>query len=78
MDSMEEHYDDARSYLVSRYLATIFEEDQTKVMTPWNVFCYHKFFQQFHTEWDISTAILLDVGGGPCIYSHILCCTIRG
>ena len=71
MDSMEERYDDARSYLVSRYPATIFEEDQTKVMTPWNVLCYHKFFQKFHTEWNISTAILLDVGGGPCIYSHI-------
>ena len=68
---MEECYNDTRSYLVSRYPASIFEEDQTKVMTPWNVLCYHKFFQKFHTEWNISTVILLDVGGGPCIYSHI-------
>lgn len=71
MDSMEDRYSDARSYLISRYPATIFEENQTQIMTTWNVLCYHKFFQQFHTEWNTSTAVLLDVGGGPCIYSHI-------
>ena len=71
MDVMGECYNDSRSYLISRYPATLFEVDQPSVMTPWNVLCYHRFYQQFHTEWDASTTILLDIGGGPCIYPYI-------
>lgn len=62
---------DARAYLIDRYPVTMFEEDQTKLMTPWNILCYHRFYQTFHNEWDNSSAILLELGGGPCIYDFI-------
>jgi len=68
---MEQGYGNSRAYLISRYPTTIFEVDQTSVMTPWNILCYHNFYQQFHAEWDTSSAVVVDVGGGPCIYPHI-------
>ena len=62
---------DAKAYLVDRYPVTMFEEDQTRLMTPWNILCYHRFYQTFQREWDNSNAILLELGGGPCIYDFI-------
>lgn len=62
---------DARAYLVDRYPVTMFEEDQTKLMTPWNILCYHRFYQTFQKEWNNSNAVLLELGGGPCIYDLI-------
>ena len=62
---------DAKAYLVDRYPVTMFEEDQTKLMTPWNILCYHRFYQAFQKEWNSSGAVLLELGGGPCIYDLI-------
>ena len=67
----EQRYSDARSYLISRYPLTIFDKVQAKTMTKWNILCYHDFYQKFHTEWNNSTAVLLEIGGGPCIYPYI-------
>lgn len=62
----------ARQYLLQRYPASVFEVEETaNYAPPWLLPCYHRFFEQFHKEWDISTARLLDLGGGPCIHCHI-------
>ena len=61
---------DARAYLIDRY-PIMFEEAQPKTMTLWNVQCYHRFYQSFKREWDNSNAVLLELGGGPCIYDFI-------
>ncbi|XP_065904257.1 nicotinamide N-methyltransferase-like [Dysidea avara] len=62
---------DARRYLIERYPTTLFEEDQTKIMSSWDILCYHKFYQTFNKEWDNTNTILLEIGGGPCIYALI-------
>ena len=62
---------DTKAYLFDRYPPTMFEEDQTRLMTPWNILCYHRFYQTFQGEWNKSDAILLELGGGPCIYDFI-------
>lgn len=69
MDHCEDF--DARAYLVSRYPATMFEEDQGKFMAPWNIQCYHRFYETFKEEWDNSNAVVLQLGAGPCIYDLI-------
>lgn len=61
----------ARQFLHQRYSANIFETGTANYSPPWLMPCYHKFYEQYHKEWDISKARLLDLGGGPCIYSHI-------
>jgi len=62
---------DVRRYLIERYPTTLFQEDQTKIMSAWDIFCYHKFYQNFNKEWNNSDAVLLEIGGGPCIYALI-------
>jgi len=62
---------DARRYLIERYPTTLFEEDQTSVMSSWDIHCYHKFYQSFSKKWDNTNAVLLEIGGGPCIYGLI-------
>ena len=62
---------DVRGYLVSRYPVTLFEEDGEKYMEPWDMLCYHRFYETFRNEWDNSSAVLLQLGGGPCIYDLI-------
>ena len=63
---------DARQYLHQRYPANVFEIGETENYSPpWLLPCYHRFYEKFHKEWDISTARLLDIGGGPCIHCEI-------
>ena len=63
----------ARPYLLQRYPSNIFEIKETAAnyAPPWLMPCYHRFYKRFHKEWDVSTARLLDLGGGPCIHCHI-------
>lgn len=62
----------ARQYLYQRYPGNIFEiGEKANYGPPWLMPCYHKFYEQFHKEWDSCTARLLDLGGGPCIHLHI-------
>ena len=49
----------------------MFEENQEKFMVPWDMQCYHRFFETFREEWDNSNALLLQLGAGPCIYDLI-------
>ena len=70
-NSMDYNKDfDTRAYLVSRYPAT-FEEDQAKSTLPWNIQCYHRFYETFKEEWDNSNAVLVQLGAGPCIWDLI-------
>ena len=57
---------DVKAYLVSRYSTAISE-----AMAPWNIQCYHKFYESYKGEWDNSNAVLLQLGAGPCIYDLI-------
>ena len=61
---------DTRGYLASRYPGT-FEKDPAKSTLPWNFQCYHTFYETFHKEWDNSSAVLLQLGAGPCIWDLI-------
>ena len=69
-DNMKTLYS-ARPYLTSRYPTNIFDEGQTMTVPTFPIDYFHKFYQRFHTEWDHTTAKLLEVGGGPCIHSFI-------
>lgn len=68
---MDSNYSfNTRAYLASRYPET-FEKDQTKSTLPWNFQCYHTFYDTFHKGWDSSSAVLLQLGAGPCIWDLI-------
>jgi len=72
MDDPDYAHFNARHYLHQRYPGDIFEtEANANFPQHWIMPCYHRFYQQFHKEWDTSTAILLDLGGGPCIHCQI-------
>ena len=68
---MEQVYSDTRDYLVVRYPSTAFDSQLADMGYGWINKCYHNFYQTYHKEWDKSTAVLLEVGGGPCIYPLI-------
>ena len=70
-NTMEYRYNNARDYLVVRFPTTVFEDDILAAGYGWVNKCYHNFYQTYHKEWDNSTAVLLEVGGGPCIYTLI-------
>jgi len=73
MDDPEYKKFNAWQYLHQRYPANIFDMigETADYAPPWLMPCYHKFYKQFHKEWDSSTASSLDLGGGPCIYAYI-------
>ena len=72
MDDPDYTHFNARHFLCQRYPGDIFEAEPTHNYTPqWIMPWYHKFYQQFHKEWDTTTATLLDLGGGPCIHCQI-------
>ena len=74
-DTMERRYNNARSYLLTRYPKDVFDENPNTNLSsaayPWINKNFHKFYQMYHKEWDNSTAVLLELGGGPCIYPLI-------
>jgi len=71
---MIERYKDARSYLQVRY-PDVFTEGswsaRTKHKYVWFLQCFHQFYQTYNKEWDNTTAVLLEAGGGPCIHPLI-------
>jgi len=68
-------YTDTKVYLAQRYPTNPFDEnvvvDKSINVSPWTMQSYHNFYQKYHKEWDNSTAVLLEIAGGPCIYPHI-------
>ena len=70
-NTMEHRYNDTRDYLLVRYPTTVFDDDSQAAGYGWINKCYHYFYQTYHKEWDNSSAVLLEVGGGPCIYPFI-------
>ena len=75
MDTAVERFTYTKRYLAERYPPNPFDENAPVVpgslLSPMTFQFFHNFFQKYHKEWDNSTAFLLDVGGGPCIYPHI-------
>ncbi len=41
---------------------------------PFQMSCFHEFYELFHSRWDASSARLLELGGGPSIYPLISAC----
>ncbi|XP_065907788.1 nicotinamide N-methyltransferase-like [Dysidea avara] len=74
-DIMEERYNDTRRYLDFYCPLTVLEENAPMVagslISPQTPQYFHNFYQQYHKEWDNSTALLLEVGGGPSIYTYV-------
>jgi len=68
---MERLYSDTKDYLHVRNPSNVFEDDVLAPGFTWMSRCYHNFYQSYHKEWDNSTAVLLELGGGPCIYPLI-------
>ena len=68
-------YSDIKTFLAQRYPTNPFDEnvvvDKSINISPWTMQSYHNFYQKYHKEWDNSTAVLLEIAGGPCIYPHI-------
>ena len=59
----------ARAYLTRRYIDPT---DKERGFQPFYLENFHKFYTStFPTEWDASTARLLEFGGGPAIYPLI-------
>ncbi|XP_065882627.1 nicotinamide N-methyltransferase-like isoform X2 [Dysidea avara] len=75
MDINEERYGNTKRYLTERYPPNPSDKNAAVVpgslLSPLSFQFFHNFYQKYHKEWDSSTAFLLDVGGGPCIYPHI-------
>ena len=58
----------ARDYLEGRYGQAT---DDERGVVSFNLKSYHGFFQKYASEWDASSARLLEFGGGPAIYPLI-------
>ena len=74
-DVMKERYDDPKSYLDFHYPLSVLEENAPmltgSVISQKTPQYFHNFYQKYHREWDNSTAVLLEVGGGPSIYPYV-------
>ena len=74
---MVERYGDTKRFLAERYPKNPWPFNENALEAPGSLLSpmgfqfFHNFYQKYHPEWDSSTAVLLDVGGGPCIYPHI-------
>ena len=69
-DDYLKHFD-SRGYLQSRYGGECKDWTGYRAVQPFYLQCYHEFYRDFHRCWDPKTARLLEVGGGPIIYSRI-------
>jgi len=61
----------ARKYLEERCPGNEFKEIDPRIHTQWGLRCVHKFYQDFHKNWDNSTASLLEFGSGPYLHTLI-------
>ena len=59
---------DVKAYLNERYPRNITDQ---RVHIHWRLTTIHNFYKRFHTEWDNSTASLLECGAGPSIHTLI-------
>lgn len=59
---------DAKNYLQTRFNGEINDKESFMSFYLQN---YHQFYTKFSTNWDNSTASLLEFGGGPAIYALI-------
>ncbi|XP_065907791.1 nicotinamide N-methyltransferase-like [Dysidea avara] len=75
IDVMEERFNDAKKYMKEFLPLSVLEENTpmlaSSLISPSTAQYFHNFYQQYHKEWDNSTALLLELGGGPCIYSYV-------
>ena len=75
VDIQKDRYSSAKRFLAERYPPNPFDKNAPVVpgslLSPLSFHFFHNFYQKYHKEWDNSTAFLLDVGGGPCIYPYI-------
>ena len=62
---------DYGSYLRRRFSAPRGIIDEERGVQPFYLQCYHDFYSKFNSEWDVSQARLLELGGGPTIYPLI-------
>jgi len=81
-DVMKERYDDPKSYLDFHYPLSVLEENAPmltgSVISQKTPQYFHNFYQKYHREWDNSTAVLLEVGGGSFYLPLCQCCPICG
>ena len=72
-ESLHESYQqfDYGSYLRRRFSAPRGIIDEERGVQPFYLQCYHDFYRKFNSEWDVSQARLLELGGGPVIYPLI-------
>lgn len=58
---------------VSHYLSRRYSDphDKERGVQPFFLQNFHNFYKQFHSEWDSSSARLLEFGGGPVVYPLI-------
>jgi len=72
---MEERFNSTKEYLKEFLPFSVLEGNApmlpSSIISPSTPRYFHNFYQQYHKEWDNSTAVLLEVGGGPCIYSYV-------
>ena len=72
---MEERYNDSKRYLDIHCSLSVLEENAPMVasslISPLTPQYFHNFYQRYNKEWEKSTAVLLEVGGGPSIYPYI-------
>lgn len=62
---------DAKTYLDRRFTAHNGIIDEERGVQPFYLKSYHNFYQKFHQKWDPTKARLVEVGGGPVVYSLI-------
>ena len=70
---MDYHYQrfNARKYLEERCPGNEFKETDSRIHTQWGLKCLHRFYKDFHKNWDKSTASLLEFGAGPYLHTLI-------
>ena len=67
LQSMSEtRIDDYNRFVPASYLRTRYNDPEEE-RSQFYLHSFHKFYQQYHTQWDHTTARLLEFGGGPVI-----------
>ena len=61
----------ARAFLEQRCPGTEFEVTDNRIQTQWRLAMIHKFYKDFHKEWDNSNATFLEFGAGPYLHTLI-------
>lgn len=64
------------NFNVDYYLRRLYLDptDKERGVQPFRMACFYKFYENFSSSWDASSAKLLEYGGGPVIYPLISAC----